>query len=48
MLLIVDWAITGTTADGAPVDLRGTATDVARKGADGFWRYAIDNPWGTT
>lgn len=38
-LLIVDWRIG---------DLTGTATDVARKGADGRWRYVIDNPFGTT
>ncbi|KOV89902.1 DUF4440 domain-containing protein [Nocardia sp. NRRL S-836] len=37
-LLIVDWAIG---------DLTGTATDVARLGADGRWRYVIDNPFGT-
>jgi hypothetical protein len=29
------------------VDLHGTATDVARRGADGAWRYVIDNPFGT-
>lgn len=46
-LLIVDWAITGTTADGEHVDVRGVATDVARKGSDGYWRYIIDNPFGT-
>ncbi|HEY1179138.1 MAG TPA: DUF4440 domain-containing protein, partial [Phytomonospora sp.] len=39
-LLIVDWVI----GDGL---VRGTATDVARRGADGYWRYAIDNPFGT-
>ncbi|WP_394619139.1 YybH family protein [Lentzea sp. JNUCC 0626] len=37
-LLIVDWTIG---------DITGTATDVARKGADGRWRYVIDNPFGT-
>lgn len=37
-LLIVDWTIG---------DIKGTATDVARKGADGRWRYVIDNPFGT-
>lgn len=37
-LLIVDWTIG---------DVHGTATDVARKGADGRWRYVIDNPFGT-
>jgi ketosteroid isomerase-like protein len=38
-LLIVDWRIG---------DLTGTATDVARRGADGRWRYVIDNPLGVS
>ncbi|MDI2129792.1 YybH family protein [Yinghuangia seranimata] len=46
-LLIADWTITGTTPTGAPIHLTGTATDVARRGPDGLWRYAIDNPFGT-
>lgn len=46
-LLIVDWAIDGTGPDGAPVHLHGTATDVARRGQEGTWRYVIDNPFGT-
>lgn len=37
-LLIVDWTIG---------DTHGTATDVARRGEDGRWRYVIDNPFGT-
>lgn len=37
-LLIVDWRLG---------DVTGTATDVARRGADGRWRYVIDNPFGT-
>ncbi|RSM62567.1 DUF4440 domain-containing protein [Amycolatopsis sp. WAC 01376] len=37
-LLIVDWVIEG--------HLAATATDVARRGEDGFWRYVIDNPFG--
>ncbi|MBE1532751.1 ketosteroid isomerase-like protein [Actinomadura algeriensis] len=45
-LLIVDWTIEGTGPDGEPVHIRGTATDVARRGNDGYWRYAIDNPFG--
>ncbi|MEV6931645.1 DUF4440 domain-containing protein [Dactylosporangium sp. NPDC051485] len=32
---------------GAPVRVTGTATDVARRGADGRWRYLIDNPSGS-
>lgn len=45
-LLIVDWSIRGTAPDGRQVDLSGTATDVVRRGADGVWRYVIDNPAG--
>lgn len=37
-LLIVDWVIEG--------HLAATATDVARRGEDGLWRYVIDNPFG--
>ncbi len=45
-LLIGDYLIEGTAPDGTPVHDRGSATDVARRGADGHWRYAIDNPSG--
>ncbi|MFE5566809.1 YybH family protein [Amycolatopsis japonica] len=37
-LLIVDWSIEG--------HLAATATDVAKRGEDGLWRYVIDNPFG--
>ncbi|GAA3075561.1 hypothetical protein GCM10017562_49640 [Streptomyces roseofulvus] len=46
-LLVVDWVIEGAGPDGRPVRVEGTATDVARRGGDGRWRYAIDNPFGT-
>lgn len=46
-LLIVDWVIEGEDRDGQQVRIEGTATDVARRGPDGRWRYAIDNPFGT-
>lgn len=46
-LLIVDWIIEGTGRDGGAVRIEGTATDVARRGSDGRWRYLIDNPFGT-
>jgi ketosteroid isomerase-like protein len=46
-LLLVDWTIDGEGADGRRVHLGGTATDVARRGPDGRWRYVIDNPFGT-
>lgn len=45
-LLIVDWVIEGEAAEG-PVRVEGTATDVARRGPDGRWRYVLDNPFGT-
>ncbi|MFG2873828.1 YybH family protein [Streptomyces sp. NPDC048337] len=45
-LLIVDWVIEGTDRDGGAVHVEGTATDVARRGSDGRWRYVIDNPFG--
>ncbi|WP_188190972.1 YybH family protein [Nonomuraea sp. SYSU D8015] len=45
-LLIVDWVIEGADRDGRPVRIEGTATDVARRGEDGRWRYVIDNPFG--
>jgi ketosteroid isomerase-like protein len=46
-LLIVDWVIEGADKEGQAVHVEGTATDVARRGSDGRWRYVIDNPFGT-
>jgi ketosteroid isomerase-like protein len=45
-LLVVDWTIEGTGPGGEAVRVEGTATDVARRGADGRWRYVIDSPFG--
>jgi ketosteroid isomerase-like protein len=45
--LVVDWSIDGTRSDGKHVHLGGTACDVVRRGADGFWRFIIDNNQGT-
>ncbi|WP_328472764.1 DUF4440 domain-containing protein [Actinoplanes sp. NBC_00393] len=45
-LLIADWSIDGAGPDGNPVHIEGTATDIARRGDDGRWRYVIDNPFG--
>ncbi|MFI0482731.1 YybH family protein [Actinomadura sp. 9N215] len=45
-LLIVDWVIDGADRSGRPVHIEGTATDVARRGPDGHWRYTIDSPFG--
>lgn len=46
-LLVYDWTIKGTAADGNEVDLAGSTADVARRGADHNWRFVIDNPFGT-
>jgi len=45
--LILDWSIDGTGPDGKQVHFGGSASDVVRRGADGFWRYLIDNNQGT-
>ena len=45
--IVVDWSIDGKGSDGKPVHLGGSASDIVRRGADGFWRYIIDNNQGT-
>jgi ketosteroid isomerase-like protein len=45
--IVVDWWIEGKASNGEQVRLGGAACDVARRGADGFWRYLIDNNQGT-
>ncbi len=45
--IVVDWSIEGKGPDGKDVRLGGSACDIARRGADGFWRYIIDNNQGT-
>ncbi len=45
-LMVVDWTIDATDEDGAPVQHTGVGLDVLRRGPDGKWRYAIDNPHG--
>ena len=45
--IVLDWSIDGTGPDGKHVHLGGAASDVVRRGADGRWRYIIDNNQGT-
>jgi len=45
--IVLDWSIDGKGPDGKDVHLGGSACDIARRGADGFWRYIIDNNQGT-
>ena len=40
------WSLSGTGPDGNPVTLGATTAEVARRQADGTWRYVIDNAWG--
>jgi len=45
--IVVDWSIDGKGPDGKDVHLGGSASDIVRRGADGCWRYIIDNNQGT-
>ena len=45
-LLVSRWSLEGTGPDGEPVAVAGQTSDVARRQADGTWRFAVDNPWG--
>jgi uncharacterized protein (TIGR02246 family) len=45
--IVVDWSIDGKGPDGKDVHLGGSASDIVRRGADGRWRYIIDNNQGT-
>jgi ketosteroid isomerase-like protein len=45
--LVLDWSIDGTGPDGKHMHLGGSASDVVHRGADGVWRYIIDNNQGT-
>jgi ketosteroid isomerase-like protein len=40
------WSLSGTGPNGEPVALGATTAEVARRQADGSWRYVIDNAWG--
>ncbi len=39
-----DWTVTGTDAHGKPAELSGHASEVVRRGADGSWRFVVDDP----
>lgn len=45
--IVLDWSIEGIAPDGRNVHLGGSASDIVRRGADGVWRYIIDNNQGT-
>lgn len=45
-LIIHDWAMEGSGADGKPMKMTGSGADVVTRQADGTWLYVIDNPLG--
>src|ERR1700745_4322989 len=45
--IVLDWSIDGTGPDRKHVHIGGSAADILRRSADGFWRYIIDNNQGT-
>lgn len=45
-LLVVDWALSATNEEGVVEESTGVGNDVLRRGDDGRWRYAVDNPYG--
>ncbi|MCH6172214.1 DUF4440 domain-containing protein [Pseudonocardia alaniniphila] len=45
--IVLDWTIDGTSTDGTHIHLQGSASDILHRGADGHWRYIIDNALGT-
>jgi ketosteroid isomerase-like protein len=45
--IVLDWSIDGKGRDGKMVHMHGSASDIVRRGADGVWRYIIDNNQGT-
>lgn len=45
-IIFSKWTMKATDPGGAPLDLSGTTSDVARRQADGSWLYVIDVPDG--
>ena len=45
-LWLSQWLVSGTAPDGSAICRCGNGSAVLRKGADGGWRVAIENPWG--
>ena len=44
-LTFARWSAVIDGPDGQPANLAGVSADVLRRGADGGWRYVIDQPW---
>jgi uncharacterized protein (TIGR02246 family) len=46
-LLVSDYTLAMTGADGKPTTITARGTEVVRRQPDGTWRFVIDNPTGT-
>ena len=46
-LLVSDYTLAMTGADGKPTTVSARGTEVVRRQPDGTWRFVIDNPTGT-
>lgn len=46
-LLVSDYTVVMTGADGKPTTISARGTEVVRRQADGTWLFVIDNPTGT-
>lgn len=44
--LVLQWKISGKGNNGEKVNITGTSSDYAKKGADGYWRCWFGNPFG--
>jgi uncharacterized protein (TIGR02246 family) len=43
-LLHARWSFTGVSPEGKAIQMGGSSTKLARRGADGAWRYVLDMP----
>lgn len=44
-LLYSSWRLRGTGAEGGAVEMEGRGTEIARRQADGWWLFVIDDPF---
>jgi ketosteroid isomerase-like protein len=45
-IISIDFVLSGGRApDGSPVEMRGTTAELARRQADGRWKYVVDLPF---
>jgi hypothetical protein len=45
-LLHASWSFTGVSPEGKTVQMGGSSSKLAQRGADGAWRYVLDMPIG--